>query len=351
MDEHAQASSLPANGTSAPPGASAARAAGSLEVPGGKLVLPPGAPSEQWHATRATGICGSDLAAILGRSPFSTPAKVYLDKTGMHRDITGPDPLVCPIFWGTALEDAVADAWARVTGIEVWRTGTYAHHTNPWQLGNPDRIGDGFGLEVKTTDARNAPKWDPERVPGGVPFWYYCQVQHYMHVTGLPYFWVICLIGGNQLAVRKVEADPEDHETLTEVEDRFWHDHVLARRAPLVDYQDAKLMSALYPARKASAIDLDQRAVAKLARHRAAKDELTTLNDEITALEVDLKNTMGHNEIGRIGGKEALRYKATARIDKHGVPVRVFSNRIDDVLADWQDYVNHDPDLDPARHH
>lgn len=317
----------------------------ALDVPAGELILAPGAPAEQWHATRAGGVCGSDLAAILGRSPFTTAARVYLDKVIGPRSLDTDKPFEDPIFWGRWLEDAVAAAWSSVTGIEVWKTGTYAHRDRPWQRANPDRLGDGFGLEVKTTDWRMAHHWDPDVTPGGVPFHVLCQISHYMAVTGLPFWWVVCLIGGNKLVVRRVEADPDDHATLCRVEDEFWHKHVMARRPPLVTVADAPHMNALHRMRrKDNPLELSDAIVRKLARHYAAKQQIESLSGEITALEVAIKDALGEHDIGRVHGRDAVTYRATKRIDKTGVPVRPFINKGFD---GWPDYVGHDPDLDP----
>jgi predicted phage-related endonuclease len=56
-----------------------------------KVVLPAEASREEWLAARRLGIGGSDIGALLGASPWSTPLDVWADKTGQaepHRRTT-----------------------------------------------------------------------------------------------------------------------------------------------------------------------------------------------------------------------------------------------------------------------
>lgn len=297
-------------------------------MPTGRLILHADAPREQWLETRRGGIGGSDAAALLNRSPYTTPVGVYLSKLGRDRNIMGDDPLEDPIFWGNALEDAVARAWSEVAGIPVWKTGTYEHHDRPWQRANPDRLcADGVGLEVKTAGFAQRHHWDPEMVPGGVPFHYLCQVMHYMAVTGLPSFWVICLIAGQKLVVRRVDADEEDMACLTRIEERFWHEHVQARCPPLVQAADAENMTALYPRPRPEAkVELPEHVVPKLARHKHLKTQLSRLEKEAKELEVAIKDAIGDAVYGTVEGRKVVSWKPSSRVNRDGDPVRTLRN-------------------------
>lgn len=314
-------------------------------MPSGRLILAPGADEQDWLACRRDGIGGSDLAGILNRSPYTTPARVYLDKIGRGRDLIVSKPLENPIFWGRVLEDPIAAAWQDVTGEPVWKTGTYCHRDRPWQRANPDRLGAGFVLEVKTASVSQARHWDPDVVPYGIPFYYLTQVQHYLTVTGLPFAWVICLIGGNKLVIRRVDADDRDQSALTAREERFWEEHVLAERPPLVTPRDNSIMSALYPAEPESKLDLPESVVPFVARHKQAKEQLASVQADIEELEVEIKKALGHNVIGRIEGKPVVTWKPTKRIGADGNAVRPFVNK----LPDPGKYETYDPALITTR--
>ena len=53
-----------------------------------------------WLAERRSGIGGSDIAAILGLSPWKTAVDVWLDKTGQREDDTVGDAEA--VRWGVA---------------------------------------------------------------------------------------------------------------------------------------------------------------------------------------------------------------------------------------------------------
>ena len=74
---------------------------------------------EEWLAARKNGIGGSDAAAILHLSEWSTPFDVWLDKTGKAED--KPDNLNMMI--GRELEETVARLWEQETGKTVRRCG------------------------------------------------------------------------------------------------------------------------------------------------------------------------------------------------------------------------------------
>ena len=61
----------------------------------------------EWLKLRKTGLGGSDAGAICGLNPYSSPMKVYQDKTSedvsdLDNDASGPGPggLRCPSFHG-----------------------------------------------------------------------------------------------------------------------------------------------------------------------------------------------------------------------------------------------------------
>ena len=298
-------------------------APGALAVPTAELVLAPGADRDTWLAARTLGIGGSDAAALLGRSPYRTAAGVFLDKLGRGRQLEDTELM----FWGRALEDAIADTWSAATGVPTWKTGTYAHRERPWQRANPDRLCPHGGVEIKTADRAQRHHWDRELTPLGVPFHYLCQVQHYMAVTGLPMFWVVCLIGGNHLVVRKIDADPDDMAALTGLEYRFWHEHVLTGRPPLVTARDAENMTPLYPRPDPdSIIELPADIVAKVKRHKEVKAALAALEGECTALEVAIKTALGNKVVGTEDGTPIVSWKSTKRLSGDGTPVRTLRN-------------------------
>jgi len=75
------------------------------------MIMEPGSP--EWHAARAQGIGGSDIAAICELSKFATPLDVWKVKTGRAE----PQPESPAMEWGHRLESAVLGKFADNHGI------------------------------------------------------------------------------------------------------------------------------------------------------------------------------------------------------------------------------------------
>ncbi|QHL91250.1 hypothetical protein GVO57_11055 [Sphingomonas changnyeongensis] len=171
---------------------------------------------EAWLAERRTGIGGSDVAAILGVSPYRSALDVFLDKRGLLVDQAESEPM----RWGTLLEPVVRQEYANRTGRSVaLPEGVLRHPRYGFMLANLDGIATDRLYEGKT--ARTAEGWGE---PGSdeVPQGYLLQVQHYMAVTGYDVTDIAVLIGGSDFRIYTVEADAELHEMLVEAEAEFW---------------------------------------------------------------------------------------------------------------------------------
>lgn len=176
--------------------------------------------SPEWHAARAAGLGGSEVAAVLGLSPWESRFSLWMRKAGL----IDPQPDNPEMEWGRRLEPAVADKYADDNpGLHVLPVGTYRHEDRPWQLANPDRLCwdretvsmvasfagvEPVGLlEVKT--ALYADGWG-DTDTGVIPPYYRCQTQWYLDTFGLPAGELVVLIGGHDYRRYVIEADAED---------------------------------------------------------------------------------------------------------------------------------------------
>lgn len=104
-------------------------------------LLPPGTGphDERWHELRRQGITASEIAIVMGISPYGSPFSLYWQKANDWRwegnDLTSA---------GRHLEDAIADWWMAerdpLENLQARPAGLYAHHDRPWQLATPDRL-------------------------------------------------------------------------------------------------------------------------------------------------------------------------------------------------------------------
>lgn len=197
---------------------------------------------------RQSGIGGSDVAAIVGVSRWSTAMDVWLAKTGQAA------PLIpsAAMEWGNLLEDPIARKYAKETGRKVvnasatldWATGLRARvirpwADKPWRMAHVDRLvsGESRGLEVKT--ARFAGDDWGEQGTDQVPPDYRLQVAWYMALTQRDVWDIAVLIGGSDFRIYTIERDLELEEMLFKVVDDFWLTHVLPRVAPPIDGSEA----------------------------------------------------------------------------------------------------------------
>ena len=90
---------------------------------------------EQWLAFRRLGIGGSDVAAIMGISPFVTSRDLYYDKIGVTPVIEEPEANWVAKEFGHRLEDLVAEIFSKKTGLEVFPVRImFRHPLYPFML-------------------------------------------------------------------------------------------------------------------------------------------------------------------------------------------------------------------------
>ncbi|MCD4535675.1 YqaJ viral recombinase family protein [Nocardioides sp. cx-169] len=190
------------------------------------LVTDAPANSDAWHAARRQGIGASEIAAVVGLSPFESPFSLWHRKKG---NLSGPDPSNPLFYWGHALEPLVAAKFAEDhPDYRAKMMGTYRHSRRPWQFANLDRAltrrdsKQIMPLEIKTTRYPDGWGRSESMAPDAIPLHVRCQVLQQMDVFSAPYAWVAVLIGGNDYREYRIEYDAEDAAALREAGSAFW---------------------------------------------------------------------------------------------------------------------------------
>lgn len=193
---------------------------------------------------RLSYIGGSDAPAVLGLSRWSSPIKVWAEKTGA---IEWPDGDELYKELGEMMEDTVAKLFTKRTGKRVFRVNETRHHKNyPFLAANIDRrvVGENAILECKTCTAWKAKEWDGEEIPTE----YLIQIYHYLAVTGADYAYVAVIIGNERFVWKKVERDKKIIGDIVRKEVDFWNNHVLKNEMPTtVTKNDADVLYGLFP--------------------------------------------------------------------------------------------------------
>ena len=173
---------------------------------------------EDWLELRRGYIGGSDAGAVAGMNQYCGPYAVWLEKTGRAQGFEGN--LTTEV--GSYLEDFVAQQFERETGKKTRRVNkTLISSQYPWACADLDRriVGENAILECKTTNSLPAMKMFAR---GEYPGQWYCQITHYMAVTGADKAYLAVLISGREFRIWEVERNEDEIAALMRIEEAFW---------------------------------------------------------------------------------------------------------------------------------
>ena len=261
----------------------------------------------EFLARRKQGIGGSDVAAVLGVSPYRTPYQIWLDKTGQAPEREETEIL----HFGQVLEQVIADEFVRRNGVKVQkRNAMYRHKDHPELVANIDRyIVGGRILECKTCNAFAADKFGKDG--DSVPDEYLLQVQHYMHITGIHEAVLAVLIGGNQYRQFELMYDWSLAEFAAAKCVEFWQKYVLTNTPPPATEHDD--LAEYYTAKPGACINASPEMVDLIADAKAKKAEVKALEKELDSICFEIKKFAGNNEIITMpGGKPLATWKQQA---------------------------------------
>jgi len=196
--------------------------------------------SPKWRAARSQGLGGSEIAAVLGLSPWCSKFTLWHRKAGM----VDQEPDNQSMAWGRRLETPIADAFAEThPDWKLRKIGTWRSKARPWQIANPDRMihtpcGSGGRtrasiLECKTAHAMNGWEWD-----NGVPVYYRCQALWYLDVFGMETCHFAVLIGGSDYRELSVTFDPTEAQFMRTAAEEFLAS-IRDGRRPAIDESDS----------------------------------------------------------------------------------------------------------------
>lgn len=184
-----------------------------------------------WLETRKLGLGGSDVAGVLGESKYKSAVDVWNDKIN-GSSFSGNRFT----HWGNRLESVIATEFDdRHKDLKVFELNRTLKKGK--SLANVDRllydpIKKEYGvLEIKTTNSFNYKEWNEETVPQE----YYCQVMHYLAVTGLNFAYICCLIGGNDYKEFYIERNNDECNYVLNYCEEWWKKYIETNLAPPAD--------------------------------------------------------------------------------------------------------------------
>lgn len=277
------------------------------------LLCPPGTVRDEWLAARRQGIGASEIAAVLGISPYDSPFSLFWKKAQGWQTEDNPH-----MEAGRRLEDAIA-GWAidRLDPNEnlvFTLGGLYASAERSWQLATPDRLAylscprcgndllgcpacqyTGRGDLGAVLEVKHPGSWDDFGDDGtdDIPVHYRCQLLQQMDVMEVAtgYLAAYC---NHDLRIFQIDLDDSARNDLDRMREdgaAFWQ-RVTTGDIPDVDGHSATLatLRRLHPSVEDIRVDIP----ADLAEeYRAAKAAKTEAQDRLDAAEARLRAAMG----------------------------------------------------------
>ncbi len=295
----------------------------------------------EWFAQRRLGVSASEIAAVMGISPWESPFSLYWRKREGWETEASPE-----MSAGTRLEPVIAEWWEDecdpLENLLVVSSPLLAHPDRPWQLATPDRVvhlrcglceGTGLGelgtlcpacvgratgpvaavLECKYV----AQSWDGWGEPGtdDIPVHYRAQVQWQCDVVDVE-DWYLAALGPGGFRDYHGRRDERDLRVMREYARRFIAD-LEAGRAPDIDSHTATLATVkrLHP-------DLDDTEAEVPADIAAGFRRACAMERKAKAVkkryEARLRDAMGRSRKATTGGS-FVASRSIYEVDEHTV--------------------------------
>ncbi len=258
----------------------------------------------QWLEERRKGLGGTDIAAILGLSPWKSALQVYQEKRGELAHWEGN----AATDWGKRMEPAIRQWYSDSTGRAVRvPEGILFSAEHPFMLASLDGFtDDGRIVEIKT--ARSGRDWG-EPGTSEIPEHYCLQVHHYMIVTGFEVADVVVSIGGGSPVLYEVPADPELHEMIIQAETEFWARVQEGRPPEPVTYSDVVRVFGRSAAQ--GVVVAPSEAIGAVGDLRHIRDEIEALKAKEEDLKAAVIKALGDagDELVGPGGETLCTYR------------------------------------------
>ena len=258
---------------------------------------------EEWlDLRRELGIGGSESGSVVGFNPYKSAYALWAEKTKKIPEFEGN--LITEV--GSYLEPFVAELFERETGKKVRRKNRILVNTDyPWAFADVDRlvVGEKALLEIKTTNSLpNMRKFKN----GEYPESWYCQITHYLAVSGLEKAYLAVLIGCREFKVFEIERDEDEIAALMGAEEKFWN-NVKTNTPPVADglKSTSEAISAIYPDSNGDIVSL-MAYETDLMQYLALKTQIEALENEQAKMANRVKAYLGE-----AGKGESNRYKVS----------------------------------------
>lgn len=237
-------------------------------------------------ADRTKFVGGSDIAAILGISPWKTATDLWLDKI---RPRVEDGRNLQAKTRGTRMEPYIVDMIEQEHGLKiVSRNERYIDPVVPFFAAEVDAETEDENIEIKTVHPFKSKEWG-DLETDQLPLHYLAQVQWQMGIRKRDKTRVFALIG-DDLRPYVVERDDETIAALREKARDFWESYVIPKKQPPLDYGDRKTLDTLrklYPG-------TDGTTIQATAMHEHWRAVMATAQDMVSKYEGVIEGAKAH---------------------------------------------------------
>ena len=241
--------------------------------------------SPEWLELRRQGLGASDMAAVMGVSPYKTPYQLWAEKTGATPEQKVGDAA----RRGVILEDAVGRFYEEERGVKLRKSnGIVRLKKYPRIMASLDRtiVGEPKGIvEIKTSAS---PRWSMWPVPPEVQV----QVTVQMGIVGAEWCDVVALLGGLVFKIERVQFDPLLWAEIQRSAMLFL-DAVDSKTPPAMEALDAQAFALATPQASTELIPTTDELSRVYAQLREVNTELHFLEEKKGSLEIILKEAIG----------------------------------------------------------
>lgn len=281
---------------------------------------------QTWIAARKDSVGASEVAALLGASPYRGPIQVYTSKVS-----GSSEPETSKMRAGLLFEAPIAELWSAENDYTLiypfnFATGRSAtpgafvvwHDPNSHLSCTPDFFaaddGGRYVVECKNvTPELSRVDTDKGGWKQGPPLHYVVQVQIQLGVlsrcgVSIDGGKLIAFFGGDDVREYSVEFDSDLFDTCCKRVEGFWNNNVLARVVPDPDrYTTSELMTRAFRNHvSGKTVEVPASIVVALREAREAADSADSFKD---SAEVAFKAAMGDAEIATCGGVVVATWK------------------------------------------
>lgn len=265
--------------------------------------------SPEWYAARREGVSASEIAAVVGLSPWTSRFDLWWTKrTGDQSQGDGTGMKRGRRYEALVLEDFAE----RHPEFHVAPAVTVRNLARPWQVSTPDglvyesefgpdvaQIGEPIAVvEAKTSGSRA--EWG-EPGTDDIPVQYRCQVLWQMDTLGLNVAYVPCLFG-DRLEVYVVEYDEADVQILRDAAQEFLAD-VREDRMPDVDAHTAtgRRLKKLHPSIEEGEVEVP---ACVIGQYHAAKRLRDAAEARMRLAENRIRAALGPHNVATVDGRK-----------------------------------------------